>query len=481
MFVDRVAELAFLNSRLDDPREKSQLILLYGRRRVGKSTLLRHWASQSELPAIYWTPEREAPPLQRRKLYARLLGLSLHNAPVFSSWEELWDAVAEVTRGRRMLLILDELPYASEADPAMLTALQHAWDRHFKDSQLVLAICGSHIRTMESLQYHPSPLFGRLTGQWQLEQLPYSALRAFLPEWSIAERITAYGVIGGLPAYLEWLDPDLGMLENIRQRILSPGSMFLAEPALILFDEVREPQYYLSILSAIGAGAHELDEIARATLISKAHLSAYLSRLMELKLVERRLPVTLTAEARRRSRKGRYHIKDAYFRFYFRFIAPYQASLPFEQERAMHDIQQGLSAFIGSTIFETLAQHTLLEAGRRGLLPFRPEAVGSHWGQKVQVDAVGLDFRSHELLVAECKWTDEPVDERVLESLTARTGPLLLSELNDERWVPHYAVFSRAGFTEAAQKRARRKGIALMTLEGLDALLGQDILATQLF
>src|SRR5262245_36166817 len=388
------------------------MLLMYGRRRVGKSKLLRHWIERSRLSSTYWTAEKERPPLQRRKLYAKLLGVPVRQAPIFDSWAELWEAAAGLLRGKRHILILDELPYASEADPAMLSALQHAWDIHFKDSKVVMVLCGSHVRTMEALQYQQSPLFGRLTGQWHLSPLPFSALKAFLPDWPADERVTAYAIVGGVPAYLEWLDARRNLVANLRQVILSPGSMFVAEPAFMLYDEVRDPQNYLSVLKAIGAGHHSLDAIAGASLIEKAHLSSYLVRLQELRFLERRLPVTLPVDELRKSRRGRYHLSDAYFRFYFRFLAPFQSTLAFETDRVAQEIQKGLSSFVGGTAFEELAGQWLLKQGTAGKLPFKPDTVGGHWSPKVQADLVALNARTRDILIAECKWTHARVEEQ---------------------------------------------------------------------
>lgn len=223
--------------------------------------------------------------------------------------------MANILGQQRHILMLDEVPYAAEADPAMLSALQHAWDQHFQHSNIVMVLCGSQVKAMESLQFHQSPLFGRLTGQWHLQPLQFSSLREFFPAWSVEERIAAYAMVGGVPAYLNWLDPDLTLVENIRQVVLSEGGMFLAEPAFLLYDEVREPHAYLAILKTIGLGYHTLGEISKQALIATSHLSAYLSRLQELKLVERRLPATVPPAKRRRSRQGRYHLQDSFSAF----------------------------------------------------------------------------------------------------------------------------------------------------------------------
>jgi AAA+ ATPase superfamily predicted ATPase len=161
LFVDRTEELAILEQLLKRQRS-GELLLLYGRRRVGKTALLRHWASQSELPWIYWMAQKEPAELQRRKLYAAIRGrAATPTAPTFASWSELWDDVAAIIRDDRRILVLDELPWAIESDTAMLSALQYAWDIHFQHSNLILVLCGSQIRTIitaQSLAWYPSRL-----------------------------------------------------------------------------------------------------------------------------------------------------------------------------------------------------------------------------------------------------------------------------------------------------------------------------------
>ena len=151
MFVDREEELAFLNRIATRQRPgPAQLILLYGRRRIGKTELLLHWSQQSGIPTTYWTAEKEPAALQRRKLFAALTTTPLQYTPIFPSWSELWDAVAQRIGGERQIMVLDELPYAMESDPATLSALQHAWDRSFQRMRSMIVLCGSQIRVMES-------------------------------------------------------------------------------------------------------------------------------------------------------------------------------------------------------------------------------------------------------------------------------------------------------------------------------------------
>lgn len=469
MFVDREKELYFLNQTLKRG-SRGQMILLYGRRRVGKTELLRHWAVNSGLPYIYWMAEKEPLALQRRKLFARLFDVPLDKAIAFDSWSEFWDWSAPRLATKRQILILDELPYAITGDSAMLSALQYAWDHYLQNTPLVLALCGSQVNIMQAIQTHQSPLFGRLTGQWLLQPLPFAALRQFFLNWTAEERVTAYALVGGVPAYLRWLDPHRSLNDNIHQLIIAPGSMFMAEPMLLLYDEVREPSVYLAILQAIGAGYHTPKEIGDTSLISQSHLSAYLNTLQELRLVKRRLPATLTVAQQRKSRQGRYHLSDPYLRFYFRFLAPHLDTLAFTPDQVLNHIQQELRAFVGQTVFEELAQTWLAEQGRLGKLPFTPQAIGQHWSRRVQVDAVAVNWESRDILLAECKWGTNPVSRQTVRELLEQKGAKVMRDISDEvNWRLHYAFFARAGFTTAAQETLQQHNALTVTLSQIDA------------
>lgn len=469
-FVGRERELAFLRQVVERRRPgPAQLVLLYGRRRVGKTSLLRHWAATSALPTVYWTAEKEPAALQRRTLAATVLGVPPAQAPAPATWAETWQLVAAVLGDRRRVLVIDELPYASESDPAFLSALQHAWDGLFQDREHILVLCGSHIRVMAELQAGQSPLFGRFTGQWHLEPLPFASLDAFLPGWSDEDRLAAYAIVGGVPAYLRWLDPELGLQGNLRDTVLAPGSMFLAEPAFLLQDEVREPGAHLAILKAVGAGARTLEEIARATLLGKTHLSAYLARLQDLRLIERRLPVTLPPPARRTSRRGRYALTDPYFRFYFRFIAPLHDTVALAPEAVHDQLGRELRAFVGQTAFEELAREWTLRRGRAGALPLRPEEAGAHWGPDAQADVVAPNWATREILIGECKWTADPVEAGVVRRLVEKTAPRVLAALpNGGRdWRATHALFARAGATAGARQLLDRHGGLLVGVADL--------------
>ncbi len=477
MFVDRRDELAMLQHILTRQRG-GELFLLYGRRRVGKTALLRHWAEHSGLPWTYWMAQKEPAELQRRRLAAAIRGRPPSaTGPATASWSDLWDDVAALIRDDRRILVLDEIPWAVEADPAMLSALQYAWDVHFQHSRLILVLCGSHIRTMETILSQQAPLFGRLTAQHHLQPLPFGALRAFFPTWSPEAQVAAYAIVGGVPQYLSWFNPALSLSENIRQEILAPVSVALSEVELLLADEVRDIRTYLTVLNAIGEGAHALKDIVAATFTPATTLTKYLSVLQELRLVERRVPATVPPALQHRSKQGRYHLTDPFHRFYFRFLRPNAAEIPYQPDLVLAQIQEGLRAFVGQTAWEELARTWVFRQGLRGALPLRPEVVGSHWGRGVQTDVVGVSWRERAVLMGECKWGTDAVNRQTVRQLLEQTIPRTVAALPDggAGWRVVPALFARAGATPDARALMDAHGGIVVELATLYADLAEDL------
>ena len=479
MFVDRQQELAYFNNILTRASPgPAQLLLLYGRQRVGKSALLRHWVEYSGMSVTYWLADKEPPALQRRRLYAAITQTPAEDAPTMDSWQEFWDWLSShlAQDYSRRIIILDEISYAVEADPSFLAALQNAWDEQLRYGNAILLLCGSHVKTMESLLKEQSPLYGRLTGDWHLQPLPFHTLRQFFPSWETDERIALYNILGGVPAYLSWFDPELSLIENISQVMLDPGSMFLAEPQLLLYDELRELSTYLAVLRAIANGSDTLSAISRESTISRTSLMFYLSRLQELRLVERRLPVTLTEAQQNRSKRGRYYLLDPFFQFYFRFVSPH-LRLQRSPVQTAGLVEEQLPAFARAG-FVTLAREWISRQAQSGrstsALPFMPEAIGAHWSRRVRVDVVAINWRTRDILLAECDWSPLPVEAQVIHDLAEKKAPLLRRDLpgEGEGWTFHYAIFTRTGLTEAAQAELLPRGGLNIHLSRLERGLG---------
>lgn len=472
-FVDRQKEFLELNTVLAEGG--AHFIVVYGRRRVGKTTLLLNWVQQTGLPHLYWIARRETADSCRQGLARALWRWAYPDEqepepPRFDGWEPLLRQMVRLIGDQPLVLIFDEFPYAVESDPSLPSHLQAIWDQFLKEKNVTLILSGSHIGMMvDLLQYH-APLYGRVTAQLLIEPLPYATLIDFFPNYSSAERVATYAVLGGVPAYLERFSDRQSLGSNIRRHLFRRAGMFRNEPMVLISDLVRETRTYEGILRAIATGARTPAEIGSASAITTANLSPYLARLRELGLVERRVPATIPPEQRRTTTRSRYHLRDPYLRFYFRFIEPHLDLVEQELTELLWErIGEQFRAFIGATAFEELCREWVLVQARANRLPMIPETVGSHWAADAQIDVVAINWRDCTVLLGECKWGLEAVDRSVVRELIEK-APRVAPPVEDGRpWQVFYAFFARAGFTEAAQAEAAAVGALMVDLERLDS------------
>lgn len=469
--VGRQQDLAELNTFITQP--SGQFILVYGRRRVGKTTLLLHWAEQSGHPLIYWVASRDTAAQVRLSFVKSLWGWAYpgsQSAPRFESWSEIFDLAAELIKGKltgnqRIILILDEFSYAAESDPSLPSYLQAAWDHRFKNSNVILVLAGSHLGMMTDLMSYQAPLYGRFTGQLPVEPLPFSVLRQFLPGYSLQEQVEVFSVVGGIPAYLERFNHAESVGANIQRLFIRRTGMFRSEPFMLIGDVVRrETQTYEAILKAIAEGNRTSKEIANTLGVPSSHLSPYLRQLSALRLIERRLPATVAPSKRRISRNSRYHLVDPYLRFYFRFIAPNLNMVELELGDILWQrINEQFSSYVGATAFEELCRQWTIERARAGKLPFAPELVGSHWSSTEQVDVVAINWREKAILLGECKWWQDAIGANVIKELVAKSASVAPAE----DWKVFFALFSRSGFSDAAVAEALKVDAQLIDLSRL--------------
>ena len=470
-FVDRQKEFGELDEIIR--RRTAQLVIVYGRRRVGKTTLLLEWVRHAEVPCLYWVARRETPDACRHNLARALWQWAYPHEPNpepprFELWSQLFEQMARMMGEHPVVFIFDEFPYALESDPSFASNLQAAWDHLFKNKPITLILAGSHIGMMvEQLDYR-APLYGRITGQLEVDPLPFGALADFFPSYPAAERVATYAVLGGVPAYLEWFDEKESLTANIRRHLFRRAGIFRSEPSVLISDLVRETRTYESVLRAIATGNHTPADIVGVTGLTSSNLPPYLARLRDLGLIERRLPAVIPPDQRRTTTRSRYHLRDSYLRFYFRFVEPNLDLVEQELTDVLWGrISEQFRAFVGLTAFEDLCREWTLVQARAGRLPLTPELVGSHWAQDVQVDVVAINWRDRAILLGECKWGMDAVDRAVIRELVEK-APKVVPGVD---WRVSYVYFARSGFTDAAREEAAKSSALLVTLEELDVEL----------
>jgi uncharacterized protein len=320
MFVGRDREIAFLEELHGSG--KPELFVLYGRRRVGKTELLQQFC-QSRRAVYFLAAQVRAK--DNLAAFGRALAEGLDDALAqsveFPDWTAALAFAAERAGGERLVLVLDEFPYLCEASKGLPSEVQRFWDTRGKKSPLMLVLCGSQVSFMErEVLGERSPLFGRRTAQRRLEALEPRETLAFFPRWSVRDRLLAYAILGGMPAYLQRFDDRRPLLENVLRETLRPEGYLFDEVQFLLRAELSNPATYNSILAAVAQGAEKVGEIALTVGVDSTTANKYLTVLRELRLVEREVP--LTDPDPLRSRRGTYRIADRFLAFHFRHLQP---------------------------------------------------------------------------------------------------------------------------------------------------------------
>lgn len=492
-FVGRSRELEVLDALWQSP--KAMLLILYGRRRVGKTRLLTHWLRRYPGQGLYWVAEPTSSLSQLRSFSQAIMSYMDPGADIppeftFSSWELALRQLARHAQEKRVALFIDEVTYLIDVDPEFVGMLQKIWDHWLSDANLMLVLSGSQMGIMRRhLLDYQAPLYGRATAQTQLMPLPYGATAEFFPDYSAADRVALYAMWGGVPAYWERLDADLPIIDNLRRIILPAHSWMVDEARILLSDFITDMHNYVGILRAIADGRQTMGEISKRTGLASGKASFYLSVLRDTGFVTREVPVS--HRNREDSRSGRYLVTDPYLRFFYRFISANQSRLALGQlQPLLEQIEADLPAFIERNTWQELARDWLLLASARGVIPVAVEEVGSEWGAGQEIDVVGYNAADSALVMGDCHWSDTSPGPEAVESLLRRAAHALPRRDDDDDEPPpvYFVAFSKAPWTAEARAKAEQLidaaagkgkkrwqplGIRLLDLEQVDRDLAE--------
>jgi len=460
MFADRDGELRWLEQRWTAPG--AQLLIVYGKRRVGKTALLKRFITGR--PAVYVLADRR-PEREQLGEVARRLGAHFGDAFIgrkgFTDWLEAFEYLKtrlsgrQPRRRRRLVLVLDEYPYLVDNNPATSSLFQKGWDETLNRLPLCLVLCGSSMTMMESETLaQRAPLYGRRTGDLLVRPLDFTGLRQFVPKrWSFEQCVQLYAVLGGMPGYLRQFDTADDLTTNVRLRILEPGAFLFREVEFLLKEELREPRNYLAILRAIGQGKRKFGEIVNDTGLEKNVLHKYLHVLEDLQLVRREVPVT--EHAPQRSKRSLYGLDDPFVAFWFACVHPYVSDLELGETRpALRRFREILPHLLGRA-FERVARETLR---RDRALPFPLHRIGRWWDAQDEIDVVGVNDEANAILFGEVKWSARPLGTDILRRLKEKGARV---DWGGPRRREAFALFSRNGFTPELRRLARREGVLL--------------------
>lgn len=451
MFVGREKELASLNKLYD---EKSfQMVVVYGRRRIGKTTLITEFISDK--PAIFFTAQEVNDTLNLIQFSKKIYNFfDIPQATgAFGSWNDAFDFLGEKARERQFILAFDEFPYAAFANRSLKSILQTAIDHEFKNTGLFLILCGSHMGFMENeVLGYKSPLFGRRTAQIKLEGFDYYDAGKMLENFDNEDKLKLYACVGGTPHYLAQIKASETFEGNIKRLFFDISGYLYNEPMMLLQQELREPAMYNSIVAAIAGGASRLNEIATKINEENSKVGKYLQTLVDLQIVRRIYPF---GENPHNSRKGIYRIADNCYDFWYSFVFPAKPEIESGNGYIIADNEvfgERLSAYIGKPPFETICLQYLQRKNRDKMLPFVATSFGSWWGtdpkEKMQADfdVVAANRMNKNIILGECKWKNSINDVAEIQKLMSKEH--LLSEYKDR----YYYFFSKVPFTKEAKK-----------------------------
>ncbi|MDO8553607.1 MAG: ATP-binding protein [Candidatus Micrarchaeota archaeon] len=436
VFINREEELKFLEERY--VQNKPQFIVIYGRRRVGKTELIKEFIEEKN--SIYFLAEKGKNGVNFERFSQRIAEASGHDGISFKGWKEAFEYLKK--QNKKWIIAIDEFPYLIQSDPTITSKFQTIADEIIHDSNIYLILCGSSISMMEDeVLAYKSPLYGRRTGQWQLNPLSFQYARLFFSRYDIEKQIEAYAVGGGIPLYLQEFDDKISVMENIKTKILSKGCILYEEPKFVLNQEFNDAKVYFAIFEALANGKTTIKELSDSIGVDSRNLNKYMNALMRLHYVSKDYPLFYEKNKKR----ARYSIKDNFFDFWFKFVNPNFSDLEMgDLAKIEEKLSPLFNPFVGKK-FEQVAEETLQMLNRKKKLPFEFDKIANFWdntkdGKVVEIDRIAINTKEKKLLVVECKWETGVSAKKLL----AETQEKVKSSSLFEKYEVHYAFFARS-------------------------------------
>lgn len=453
-FLGRETELTRLNEWWEGSSREP--INLYGRRRVGKSWLLRKFAHAK--PALVLVAENTTATQQLSRL-AEQMEVALGVIPAIKDLEDLFRLIFQISK-TKTLVILDEFPYLLGRTPAeiasSLSTVQAVMERYRDDSKVKIVICGSAVAQMEELQSERNPLHGRLL-PLALKPLEFFVARKFMPDLETIEQFTRFSITGGMPRYLSLLSNG-ALTSAIANKIVDKDGPLFDEPTSILQSELRETAVYLAILRVLALKPASVSDLNSGTGTATQSLAFYLENLAAMSIIQKRIPVGAAADAR----SAQWICTDDFIRFWFRFVGPFIPDLEGGSDAKAH---------VNLHILPNLNEHTSFafeEVFKRWSRQAYPQAskVGTWWGPALnplrkigsrtseEIDLVGLQNRNVEI-VGEAKWTNKEMTLDVLTDLREYKIPALTQSGLRTPTPPIIVLASKSGFSKSLISAAK--------------------------
>lgn len=459
-FVNRQKELDFLEKEYQ--RDTSSLVILYGRRRVGKTELTNEFMKNKQAVYFLATEENET---QNRISFKNIVADQTNNELLKNANVDSWDIIFKVwidaPSNEKKLMVIDEFQYLGKANRAFPSVFQRIWDMMLKDRNVMVILCGSLISMMESQTLaYSSPLYGRRTGQIKLKQIPFRHYHNFFPNKSEKELIEYYSITGGVPKYIELFYDSKDIFEAIENNVLSKSSFLYDEPNFLLQREVSEVGSYFSVIKTIAAGNQKLSKIATTLELKQTGLTKYLKTLIDLDILEREVPIT--EDNPESCKRGLYKIRDNFMLFWFKFIFPNLNYIESgHAELAMKKIRANLVDAHIAYVYEDVCMEKMWELNVGGTWDFYFDKAGRWWDNNTEIDIVALEKEGNHIIFGECKYRTGKVGMDVLRELEAKSEQVAWKKGIRKSY---FILFSINGFTdELTEVSKTRADLILMS------------------
>ena len=460
-FYCREEELRKLNKRYH--ADDFEYIIIYGRRRVGKTTLINEFCKDK--PTIFFSALNTTEIENLESLSKSIMNYErpdMDVTPEFKTYDAALDELTALSMHERIVFVIDEYPYLAKAKPSISAMLQHIIDHKWNNSKMFLILCGSSMSFMENqVLGQESPLYGRRTGQFKIAPLDYKESAVFHPDLSNEDNALIYGITGGVPHYINKLGVKESVDEALLDNFFDRSSYLYEEPANLLKQELREPAIYNAIITAIAQGASRINDIALKTGQENSVVSKYLGTLIDLGIVKKETPVT-----EKIGKKTIYELADSFFRFWYRFVPANMSAIDSGriQKSYANTIKKNLPDYMGLT-FEHMCRDYLLYYEKD--LPIELNQVGQWWGtdnknkKQVQIDIVGTPVEGDEYIIGSCKYRNEKIGLDELELIRE------YAQVFGKGKKYYYYIFSKGGFTEGLIQAKNRGEVRLIGLDDL--------------
>lgn len=443
--------------------DKFEFLVMYGRRRVGKTTILQEFANKHKV--IFFSAQEKNDALNLQD-FSKSIQLYFDNdfIAVFPSWKDAFSYISKKTGNQKTVLIIDEFPFIAEQNPSIKSILQHEIDHEWKKQNIFLILCGSSVSFMvNDVMGFKSPLYGRTTETKEVLPFDYLESAEFFPKYNQEEKLIAYGILGGIPRYLNAFTDNKSLEENIAHEIIRNGAFLNDEPEMLLKMELREPMIYNGILQAISGGCNTLTEISDRIHEDKSKISKYLLTLQTIRLIDRRVPCGESSK----SKKSIYVITDNYYKFWYRYVFTNKSYYNIlGTEDAAKEVTEDIPNFMGMA-FEDICKQYLIRQAKAKKLPFIPYLIDKWWGNnpaiKAQddVDILALSKDGKSGLFCECKFRNKPMPMEEYEDLiqAGKAFPNIKEK--------YFMFFSKGGYTSPVINRATKEGAILLKIQDL--------------